>query len=60
MKSLSKADLLANLRRAGFADAATALAPVLPDPVDIDDNRLLLESYGVTRGGLEEALGSSP
>lgn len=60
MQLMSKASLLANLRRAGFADAADRLAAELPDEVDIDEYRPLLESYGVTRGGLEESFGASP
>jgi hypothetical protein len=60
VKSLPKSELLDNLRRAGFADAAADLDAELPDVVDLDQCRPLLEKHGVTLGGLEEALGSSP
>jgi hypothetical protein len=60
MTVMSRATLLENLRRAGFADVAAAIAAQLPDPVDLDEYRPLLESHGVSRGGLEDAFGGSP
>lgn len=60
MPTHDRTDVIALMRRTGhFADIATAYQ-VLPDRVDTEQHRALLESLGLTQGGLMEDLGSSP
>jgi hypothetical protein len=60
-RSVSKKTALEVVRRAGYPpEVVEEIASQLPDPVNFDRDEALLVSYGLTRGQLSEALGSSP
>jgi hypothetical protein len=57
----SKAHVLRVLRRVGVPEETLqALDEALPDPVDLVRDANLLGSYGLSRDGLMEDMGSSP
>ena len=57
---VSRARVVALMRRVGLAEEATRALSSLPDPVDTDRDSELLASFGVSRERLMEILGSSP
>jgi hypothetical protein len=59
MTRLPKTEVLRVLRAAGLADTAERVAAALPDPVDLDRDRPLLERHGVSRDVLVDRMGGS-
>jgi hypothetical protein len=57
---MAKKDLLALLRRVGWADLIEEVDRSLPDPVDTVRDGQLLAHYGLTSGQLVDRLGGSP
>jgi hypothetical protein len=57
---VSRARVVALMRRVGLVEEATRALSSLPDPVDTDRDSVLLASFGVSRERLMEILGSSP
>ena len=47
------------LRAAGLAATAERVAGLLPDPVDLDRDRPLLDRYGISRDVLVDRMGGS-
>ncbi len=60
MRQLPRAQVLGILRRAGMAEAADELAPVLPETVDLDRDSELLARHGVSHDDLISRMGGSP
>lgn len=60
MTTLSKEEIVRVLRRAGLADTAARLAPLLPERVDLDRDSALLDRFGVSREDLISRMGGSP
>lgn len=60
MTTLSKEEIVRVLRRAGLADTAARLAPLLPERVDLDRESALLDRFGVSRDDLISRMGGSP
>jgi hypothetical protein len=57
----SKAEVLKVLARARIPEETIAeISAKLPDPVDLDKQGALLQTYGITRDELISALGGSP
>jgi hypothetical protein len=48
------------MRRTGHFDEIQKAREILPDPVVLERDRHLLESLGLTPGGLTEDMGGSP
>ena len=59
---VSPLELVHALRRIGYSADVTAeiAAAQLPDPLDIDGARRVLERYGITRERLMDLMGASP
>jgi hypothetical protein len=58
---LSHAEFARILRRAGYTpEQIQVVAAQLPDPIDADRDRQILDGYGITRGHLMELMGASP
>jgi hypothetical protein len=55
-----RAELLRVLRNAGLSQAADELAPELPEMVDLDRDRPLLDRYAVNLDVLIDRMGGSP
>lgn len=60
MTTLSKEEIVRVLRRAGLADTAARLAPLLPERMDLDRESALLDRFGVNRDDLISRMGGSP
>ena len=56
----TRAEILRVLRNAGMFDVADELAPVLPEVVDFDRDRALLERYRLDPAELVSRMGGSP
>lgn len=56
---IAREEVLRVLRRAGMTESAEALAPVLPEIVDLDRDGELLARHGVTHDDLISRLGGS-
>jgi hypothetical protein len=59
MTRLPKTEVLRVLRAAGLAATADRVADQLPDPVDLDRDRPLLERHGISRDLLVDRMGGS-
>ncbi len=57
---VSRQHVLDILRRTGFAEVADEVAPLLPDPVDVDEAQRILGPYGINRDVLTSQMGGSP
>jgi hypothetical protein len=57
---ISRARVLATMRRVGLHDEVERAATELPDRIDTDRDAELLASFGISRERLMELLGSSP
>jgi hypothetical protein len=55
-----KEDILRNMRRVGLHDRVPEAERLLPDVVDLDRDRTLLEQLGLSRTGMIDAMGGSP
>jgi hypothetical protein len=60
MTTLPRAEVLRVLRRAGLPQAAEALAPVLPELVDLDRDIGIFLRHGVEEDVLVDRMGGSP
>lgn len=60
MSVRSRQEVLEVLRRAGMYHLVEGREADLPDQVDTDRDRALLEELGIYRGDIMDALGSSP
>ena len=56
----SRQEVVATLRRAGFAEAADEALRVLPDPVDADQLEAFCKQHNVTMDDLISQMGGSP
>ena len=59
-RTLSKAKVLAVMRRVGRGDRIEEAERILPDPVDLGRDNHLLIQLGVTVDSAVDAMGSSP
>ena len=58
---ISRDEFARLLRRVGYPqELIETLAMQLPDPIDVERDSCVLNSYGLTRGHLMELLGASP
>jgi hypothetical protein len=58
---LTQAEAKRVLLRVGYTDEfINEVLRKLPDPIDLDREQVVLESYGVTRENLLDRLGGSP
>jgi hypothetical protein len=60
MSEITLAEILNVMRRTGHFDEIQKAREILPDPVVLERDRHLLESLGLTPGGLTEDMGGSP
>jgi antitoxin component HigA of HigAB toxin-antitoxin module len=56
----SRREIVATLRRAGFAEAADEALRVLPDPVDTDQIQAFCQQHNLTLDDLISQMGGSP
>ena len=56
----SRPEIVATLRRAGFAEAADEALRVLPDPVDTDQIEAFCHQHNLTTDDLISQMGGSP
>ena len=56
----SRAHIVANLRRAGYFDAAEAASHTLPEEVDEAGLLKLSREHGISRENLTDSMGGSP
>ena len=61
MSTLTHAEFAERLRRFGFsAEVIQEITSQLPDPIDAERDRSVLDHYGVTSARLMERMGASP
>jgi hypothetical protein len=60
MTSYTRNEVLAIMRRVGMHDEIDLAKRELPDVIDLDRDRRLLEQMGLSRTGLVDRLGGSP
>jgi hypothetical protein len=58
--SYSRQEIVANLRRTGYAELADEAERELPDPVDFEQVQAFLRPHGVSRDDIISGLGGSP
>ena len=56
----SRQEIVALMRRTGYAELADEAQRVLPDPVDGDQLEAFANSHGVNRDDIMSAMGGSP
>ena len=56
----SRPEIVATLRRAGFAEAADQALRVLPDPVDTDQIKAFCQQHNLNVDDLISQMGGSP
>jgi len=60
-RTMPKQEVIRVLLRAGYPSEMTdELEALLPDPVDVDRDRHLLDRFGLSKDGLIDRLGGSP